>query len=264
VKSLKAKKKLYEVTFLLETGKEISNTVSEDLVVEYRLVRDKELTPELFNRFTEDALLDNITQKAKRFALGKLHSDKEIFAYLEASGADWDTQLKIIAKLRKLGLPEEGTRLDSLFDLAFHAKREGPEKLRFELLTRGFSAELVKALLENADQGEIEDNLQHLFDKKLPKLKKTSLRSAEREMKRHLYTKGYSFAAVENYVNGRSKDFLELIDETGIIKKDYAALDKRYRRQGLTGEKLRLKLIQALERKGYGYGLIKSTIEGSE
>lgn len=261
VKSLKAKKRKYEITFRIGDTEEFVCEVSEDLVVEYRLVKDKELSPDLYRRFLTDLELDAIMQKTKRYVIGKYRSMKEIRKYLEAQNLSYDQQNKVITKLDKLHLTGDEIAVDKLVKTFFFDKRYGTKKIEFDLQNRGFPPELINARVSLIHSKEIEDNLNFLYTKKLPSLKASSLKRAELEMKQYLYAKGYDFSQINDVLVLRKQVFSKYIDEEEQIKKDYFVLEKKYSRLGFSGEGKKYRILQALQRKGYSYGLISQTLE---
>lgn len=261
VKRLKAKKKKYEITFQIEASDDFVCDISEDLVVEYRLVKDKELSPELYKKFLIDLELDTFIQKAKRYVIGKYRSQKETRKYLEALNLTYDQQNKIIAKLEKLHLIDDREAIDKLVGNFFFDKHYGMKKIEYDLRNKGFSTELIFARLSMISTNEVAENLNYLFEKKLPSLRASSLKKAELEMKQYLYAKGYDFAEINEILAIRKQDFSKLINEEEQIKKDYSLIEKKYARLGFSGDEKKYKILQALQRKGYTYGLISQTLE---
>ncbi len=261
VRSLKGSKGQYDIIFDLDGGQEASFRCSEDLIVEYRLLQGRELTTAEYAAFSADQAIDGLMQKAIRYAASAFRSEWEISTYLGSRGADVKAITKIKAKLAKLGLTGDQELTGKLVEALFYDKRHGKERIIFELERRGFPVNIIKATVAGISSRDLEKNLELLFDKKLRDLRGGSKTAAANKMKRYLLERGYGVHDVIEYVDRRQGDFAVVIDEEREISEDLAKLRKKYAREGLDERELRLKLIQALQRKGYHYSLISKHLE---
>lgn len=261
VSRLKKKGKNYEVTFRLANQSESAHFVSEDLIVEYRLIEGKELDPNRFKLFLEAAEMDAFFQKALQYALRADRSLFEMRNYLARMDLEDTQQAKVIVKLTKMGLLNDEKLAENLVNSLFFHKHYGKEKIIFDLQKKGLSMANILQATDSIQPKAVRANLETLFDKKLKDLSENSLRNATIKMQQFLHAKGYHYQEVNRYVTEREADLKALIDEEKQIHQDFQTLSKRYQKQGFHEDQLRQKLMQALYRKGYSYQLINQTLE---
>ncbi len=261
VKQLKKKQKNYEVTFVDQTKTTSIFTVSEDLVVTFRLVRDKELDPESYRLFVTESEIDKVFQKLKRYALINLRSWKEIDHYLDSHEPDLSRRELIKAKIEKENLVDENKTVRE--QVLYHAqvKRHGPRKIAWELRLRGFPETLIQDAIASYPAAQYDDNLEHLFLKRLEKLKNMSVNAARNNIINFLQGKGYDLESIRILLVRHDKDISRMVDNQKEIEREYSAILKRLDRTGVPEERKKSLIIASLLRKGYPYELITRILE---
>ncbi|HOP57182.1 MAG TPA: RecX family transcriptional regulator [Bacillota bacterium] len=261
VNSLKKKNNKYIVSISTPLGKDKEYVVSEDLVVEYRLVKSKILSPDDYAIFLDVCEFDRFFQKAKHWLLFQPRSLSQTREYLEKAGASDSLVEKTIAKLREKHLLDDDDFACRYALILLEDKRFGQRRIAFELAKKGFDPESIKLALFEINHDTIYENMNYLFEKKLPTLGKSSLNAAILTMKHHLGQKGYEASDIQDIMAKRKGEFNQFIDEKKQIEKDYRLVKAKYLRKDLPEAKRRDLTIQALLRKGYSYELIKETVE---
>jgi regulatory protein len=262
VTKLKKVKKNYEVTFRDMDAKETVTTVSEDLVVSYRLVKGKVLDQDTWTRFLSDCVLDKPFQKAKtalcRGPKSQVELDK-LLAPFALTGEEIDT---IIRKLSEQGLFDEPRFSRELVDKMAHDHQMGQEKIRFILVRKGYPSPLIEAALATLSFQDTWASLERLFEKKLAQLKPMSIQKATQTLKTYLLGRGYSIGDVIRFIAGKESLLRETIPQTKGLLTDYPLVKKKYSHKLEDPKQIRQKIIQALLQKGYPYQLIIQVMEG--
>jgi len=261
VNQVKKDKTKYKVSFLFENLEEVSFVVSEDLVVQYRLLRGKEFTDLAYKTFVKDQQMDEFYQKALRFALQKQRSTHEVKEYLLKLDSQTLFVESIILKLDKLTLLNDEKYVTSILEIYFYQKRVGPLKLEELFKQKGIEPTLYKDALFSIQEKDIILNLELLFSKKLPTMKLQSIRKAMMQMKQFLYQKGYSLEVVSSFLLKHQSDFLSVIDEEKLLLLEMQKQQKKYSALELSTFETKQKIIASFIRKGFQYQDIKKILE---
>lgn len=259
----KQKNKTYTVTFLFDDDQTQSFDVSEDLVVEYRLIKDKELSKEMYQSFLISESIDTYFQSTLKYVIRYQKSEKETYEYLMKKGIREELILQIILKLKKYRVIDDERIIEYLFDYQVHQMLSGPEKIRFLFTQKGFSEELTRHHISHYTNQIIEKNLTTLFNKRLSHYKNSSLRQAKNKMMTYLVSKGYEIKQVQAFVIHHQEDFGEVIDESRELKREYTKVLEKSRKLGLTNDVMKQKIIQKLLSKGFQYQDIIKILERS-
>ena len=127
---------------------------------------------------------DNPNKKAFDLALRYLgnreHSRKEIIVKLERKQFNEETVEKTLNRLDELGLLDDRSLAANYVGSRSKKKPSGRYKLRYELLQKGISEEIIEEVLDNYD------SFAHCLEAALKKL--PFLKGEERYKERKLYT----------------------------------------------------------------------------
>ena len=256
---LSKKGKNYQV-IIKRNDKEKTYLVSEDLVIEYRLVIGKEFDQKQMDKLLEEINRDAIYQKVLKYALYKPRTKKEIFVYLD--------KLKIekfgyyITKLEKTKLLNDDLYAKNYIDDAINFKKIGPRKIYEDLRIKGIQEEKIVLYLESYNQATIIENIRYNLEKKVKSISNKTFLQAKKVLINFLLNKGFDYNDINHQINDSLDLIDKYIDENKIIKKEIAYLKEKYHKKE---QKLPLKqyLIQKLLAKGYQYNIIKEYLEGS-
>ncbi|MGD9909266.1 MAG: RecX family transcriptional regulator [Candidatus Izemoplasmatales bacterium] len=258
----KQKNKTYTVTFLIGDNTQ-SFDVSEDLVVEYRLIKDKELTDEMYQSFLLSESIDVYFQSTLKYVLKYQKSVKETYEYLLKKGISEDLIGHVLQKLKKYKVLDDERLIEYLFDYQANQMLSGPEKIRFLFTQKGFSELLIANQLSGYTNQKIERNLTSLFNKRISHYKNNSTRQAKNKMMTYLVSKGYELKQVQAFVIHHQDDISALIDESKELKREYTKVLDKSRKLGLSNDALKQKVIQKLLSKGFQYQDIIKILERS-
>ncbi|MDD5293898.1 MAG: RecX family transcriptional regulator [Candidatus Izemoplasmatales bacterium] len=260
VKMLKREKKQYRVS--LETNEEVKEyVVSEDLVLTYRLLKGTVIEGDRYHHFIEDVRLDPTIQKAKRILQHALKSTQEIHDYLTIQGVVPADQLRIIDTLVASSLLDDCRAIHHLVESAFQMKRQGPERIRFDLLRRGFGEADVNRELYSLKPEAIHQNLEILFSHKIASLRSGSVRGRKMKMQQFLLQKGYSLHDILEVMQAHDDLFESMIDNMIALEQDYQRIKRNLSRRTLDPKDMSRKITERLLSKGYDYHAIKKMLE---
>ncbi len=265
VKSLRqASEGYYQIVFVGDDGVTAPFRLSEDLVVEYRLLVGKSLEEPMFKRFLADLAIDGIYGQALRLIIKTPKTAAEIRTFLHAKTEDPDIAAKAFTKLAARGFIDDRAYALTYFDYHFGIRREGPVKIAFDLDHKGVNREDIREAVGGATAALVEQNLEWLFAKKLPALTGKPKNGGLRAMKIHLYQKGYAPDAVSAFCAAREDRFATATEDTALATADLARIVRRFAGRTYGDYERKTKIIQALMNKGYRYETIKRVMERSQ
>ena len=242
VKKLK-KKGMYEVNFLTFDLK-----VTEDLIVKYNLVPNKEIDNETIELIKKEEVKEEYFLKTLNYISYQMRSEMEIRMYLnklEASSADKEL---IIKRLKDLDFIDDYHYSELILDNCISNKK-GPNKYKEKLFSKGIKE--YAPYLEEFELDAITEAIKKNKDNKkgLPKQKQ------KLALTNKLLSDGFTPALVYSKVS-----VVEFIDNSSeLIDKDIEKLKRKYYK--LKGKELINKLVIALRTRGYDYKLIKSKLK---
>ena len=262
---------MFKVTNLVKKGKNYLITikdeikeyvfkVSEDLIIEYRLLVGKEFDQKEFNSLVNAINKDAYYQKVLNYALFKPRTKKEIFTYLD--------KLKIedygyyLNKLEKLKLIDDLLYAENYINDAFNFKRVGPRKITDDLKLKGIKNELININLNKFKNKTHLENLEFWLEKKLRTLNNKPFYQTQKMLMNFLINKGFDYEDVTSVVNQNQEKIKKEINEDEIIIKEIKYLTTKYHKKDLKVS-LNQYLINKLLAKGYQYSIIKKHLEGS-
>jgi len=265
VKNLRrASNGIYEVTIAGDDGVTAPFRLSENLVVEYRLVPDRKIDDALFAKLVSELDADKLFEAALRHLSRAPKTAAEMRTFLAGKTADAALADRVYAKLCDRGYVDDLAYAIAYFDYRFGVSREGPHKIRFDLDRKGVFRAYAEEAVAGATPALVERNLAWLFDRKLPALRSQPREKAMRAMKGYLVRKGYDPGVALPYCDSRKADFPFGEDETKKAVADLAKAKKRLAGKELSGPAERQKLMQAMKNKGYAYGTIRRVMEETE
>jgi regulatory protein len=230
--------------------------VSEDILVEFRLVKSKVLSTSDFKKLVVANDRDIVYQKLLHYALYKMRCTKEITDYLIKKKIPLEEQKYHITKLRKSKILDDLKYADIYVRESFEFKKIGPNKIVYELNRKRISNDLYDKFINDIKPIDIEENLSYLFNKKLNSMKNKSRRIATQNIKKFLVTKGYSFETVNNFCAKSAHLITEGISEDDVLGKDYLVAIKKYK----DSPHKKKNIISYLVRKGYNFSKVKAIL----
>lgn len=256
VKEVKSKSKKY-IVLINTDGEDKSFTVSEELFIEYRLLKGKELEKKTYEKFLKDYASDVVYQKVLHYALYKQRCTNDIIEYLKRNKVEKSDYSYYLNRLYKSRILDDVLYAKNYIEESFEFKKYGKKKIIYDLESKFIKPELYRDFIDNiTDQKQIE-NIEYLFNKKIASLKPQSIRQAIQKIKTTIVNKGYDISLVNTVVNNHQATIEEKIDEDEALTKDIQYALKKYKNQET---KKNEKILASLLRKGYSYHKIKSKL----
>ena len=187
VKSLKKSRNKYIV--------EIDNEkyeFSENIIVNYRLVKGKEIDSITLLSALRDNSLDSLYLKTERYVINYNKSEKEIIRYLKKKEATKEQIELIINKLRKNKLIDDTNLIKDLIN-SLIKKYNGIKMIEYKLYQKGFDEALIKSALSEIDYDFYCKNLNILYNKIRTKYDKYDNYIRINKIKSYLVSRGYTY-----------------------------------------------------------------------
>lgn len=256
VHSVKPKKRQVLVSF--DDGKNLRDfLVSEELFLDFRLVKGKELTENDYQKFLTAHAKDSIYQKILHFALFKPRCTHEMIEFFERTGIP-ETDFKYyLHKLYTTKIVDDEAYVRSYINDAVELKLYGPRKIVYDLDNKRLKKELYQDVLSEIPKTRILENIRNLFDKKLAGTKPQSVAKAIITIKQFIINKGYDFEDVDLVINENIERIQEKTSEDQALVKDVEQALRKYRQEDKNKKE---KIYGYLLRKGYAYHKIKAKL----
>lgn len=234
--------------------KEEEFLISEDLMVEFRLVKGKELEKEQFFAFKEAYKRDELYQKVLHYALYKQRCTYEIKTYLEKKNIPLESYDYYINKLKKTRILDDVNYAQNFIHEAFSYKLLGPDKIKYELSKKHIHQDMYQQFFDDISFKDIENNVITLLQKKLKSIKKGSYKKAVIDIKQFIVNKGYHFDVVNSVVDAYRDEIRKAVPENESLEKDFQLALRKYQKDKT---KEYQNILAYLLRKGYSYNKIK-------
>jgi regulatory protein len=261
VRKLTPSKKRYTVVFLLEDDSEATFLVSEDLVVEYRLIPGKILDDFAFQAFQKAVHIDEVFQKALAYGIKYPQTVSGMASYLRERSVSIATVEEILAKLMEMRILDDEFYVKSYVERHVRIRHEGKTKITYDLKQKGVSFELITKYLDDIASCDLSAGMDALLDRKLSAFRDKPFRKAVMLMTHHLVEKGYDREQAEAFIESRRFLFHQDAEDETLIKKEYETVLRHLQKQHLTTKDLKEKIIRSLMNKGFPYALIKKQLE---
>lgn len=260
VKTLEKKKKNYVVTFSFNNDL-IPLKISEELILDFRLVRGKILDEKQFNQLKNSINYDTYRQKLTFYTTYKPRTIHEARKYLEKYDIPDNISEKYIDKLLETHILNDEVYAKNYIDEYSSFRHMGPRKIVNDLCKKGIHPSIIESKIKNYTLALMKDNISYLIEKKLKASKNQSIIKAKESVISFLVNRGYEYSLVKEMIDIHRKSFKETIDEDKILMKEYKHYLKKYQR---SDQKISLKeyILPKLMRKGYAYHKINQLIEG--
>ena len=249
------RKKSYTIEIKTDNTQD-SFDISEDIMVEFRLVKGKALSKQEYKKFVEANNKDIIFQKVLYYALYKMRTVHEIKEYLIKKSIPKSEHKYYIDKLKQARIIDDIKFAELYIRESFEYKRIGPKKIQFDLEKKGIYDYTYKRFIEKLKPEDINNNIEYLLKKKLDSIKDKSFNKTIQTLKQFLVRKGYNIVSINLAVDRNNVLITSYINEDKSLLKDYEIASKKYRNK----EDKQKKILTFLMRKGYHYSKIKAVL----
>ena len=192
VKSLKRIGKTNKYNVIID---DITYKFNENIIVNYRLVKGKEVTKDILFKAIKENDYDTLYLKAERYVITYNKSEKEIRRYLKNKDANPNDIENIILKLRKNKLIDDSSLIIDLIN-SLIKKYNGIKMIESKLYQKGFDEALIKKSLFEIDYDLYCNCLNILYNKIRNKYDKYDDYTRINKIKSYLLQRGYTYSDI--------------------------------------------------------------------
>ncbi|ERJ11115.1 RecX family transcriptional regulator [Haloplasma contractile] len=254
----KLKSGFYQITLQNdEKHDELKIKLTEDELIELNLYTKKTVSLDELALLKEKERYSTFYTSALNYISYKMRSELEISHYLDKKECPKDYKEQIIERLKSLGYIDDKRYAIEYVSYQQTMNLKGPMLLKKELFKKGISKSLTTNTLSTYTEDKQACNITQLIKKSTKSTPKKPLRKVKESILKKIINKGYDFQLANEVMNSFAFD-LE-INEDSLIEKELSKLAKKYERKH-EGYELKVKLTQALMRKGFDYELINQHV----
>lgn len=189
----KLKGRAREYSILLDTGQEFS--VHEDTMVEYRLLKGKELSQQLYEQIVAGEQLHKAYMSALQYLSRRAHASGEIQRKLQRRGYEVETIDVVIAKLKQQGYIDDQQMAQMWVQERIEFGKKGRNLIQYEMQQKGFSsAEIAEAFRHVEEDAELA-GAYALLCKRIAHTK-GDLKDRQRKISQYLLRRGFTHTTV--------------------------------------------------------------------
>lgn len=245
VKFKKSKNNLYEIVF----DNDLSVSLYDDVIVKYNLLVNKTFDDKKLKEILDYSDSLGAYYSAIKYIEKRLRCEKEIREYLKKKEYNSGIINKTILRLQKDGYLSHDIYIKSYINDTFNFKSDGPEKIKRDLITLGFSIDEIDPYLEL----DFKSKVNKIIDKKFKSSHNVTENKFKEKMSIYLYNLGYPKDLYIDYLNEIR------IDNSEILIKDYIKLYNKYEKM-YEKDKLMMIIKDKLYKKGYNISEINEVI----
>ncbi len=179
--------------------------IDEELRFKYGLKVDMEIDDD----FIKDILEAEEQNKVKNYALNQLsyrqRSEKELYSSLRRKGFEEKHIQNVIDFCRQNKYLDDRAFTQAFINDKMNLNKYGPERIRYELLMKGVSNEIINRYL-TIDSDEQYEIAFELAEKKFKSYKNNDRNSVYRKMTGYLQRKGYSYDIINKVITNILRD----------------------------------------------------------
>lgn len=232
--------------------------VSEDLLVSYRLFKDRELTDDEFIEIKRKAGFDIGFQLAMNHISYQLRSEKEVRIFLKGKEVALPDVDAIIDRLKELQVLDDDNYAKSYVRTKMRLNDKGPQVIKRELIGKGISADKIEQALD-LYLPEIQEELAlHAAEKVIRQTHGKSHRELLDKIRQNLFKKGFSNDIIQSIMDQLDLE-VDQEDEWEALTKEGT---KQMRRLNNKDQRTKVtKIKQKLFQKGFSSDMIQKFID---
>lgn len=262
VKGLEKKKNKYHVLIEFQ-GKETDYEVSEELILDYRLVTGKILDEIQFKTFMNALNNDKYRQKLMHYCTFKPRTIKEATDYLSAFKMPEKAKESLIKKLVDIHILDDQTYTKQYIQEYSSFRLIGPNKIRYDLKKKGISDALINLYIKSYTHDLIKENISKLIQKKIKSSKNKPLQKLKTSLMTYIVNKGYDYQSVKEVIESLMDHIHKNNNEEEALQKDFDNYVRKYRKSNQS-QSLKAYCLPKLMQKGYSYHIIMKFLEGED
>lgn len=251
---IKKIKKLSNNKYKIEFEDADSIVTYDNVILENNILLKKEIDHDLYMKIGNQNGYYEIYNKAVKYIVTKLRSEKEIIEYLKKYTVEVPLIDKIVKQLKYEGLLNDERYMKAFIEDKVNLTTWGPLKIKNELDKMDMDLEVVNEILDKYDEKLFKEKIKKIISKREKVNKKDSLYILKQKVEKDLFDLGYPKEMIKEYTS------LIDFDEEDIIKKEadkvYSKLSIKY-----NDKTLLLKMKQKLLQKGFSIDSINEILE---
>jgi regulatory protein len=247
VKQVVKNKQYYDIEFTDNT----KLTVSEDILVRFRMLKGMEITDDKLKEIRREAKVQMAFTLALHYLDYQMRSVYEMKKYLRDNDVSSTDAEKIITRLKDMKLLDDESYAGALVRTLIRTTDKGPRLVMQDLKKRGIEDEIsTRAMEEYTDEIE-NDKALHFIEKSQKKYERFSLREKQTKIRTRMMTRGYRSSAIQFAFD----NFEFETNEEEEFEKGLALTEKLWRKYSRLDERKRItKIRQQLFTKGFDLG----------
>lgn len=254
IKVSKHKKDSYQVEF----DNDVTLLVSEDLLVEFRLIKDNELSSDEWDKLVYKASYDRGLQLALNYISYQLRTVQEVDRFLKEKEFTSENRKKIIERLAELQVIDDAFYAQSYVRTQLALSDKGPKQIQQKLKQKGIKETIIQDALQLFDEQSEVDLALRTAMKLNQRIHHKSHRERLQKIRLGLLQKGYQSQVIEQ-VMGQIEIEEDEQEETLALEKAGWLLWRKNQRLSLV--KRRQKVKQGLYVKGFAIEQIQEFID---
>lgn len=169
----------------------VSYEFDEEIILEYRLVENKEINEEILVQAKEKNRVISHYYKAMNYALKYGKNKAQIYDYLKEKGLANSEITMVISMLEKNEIIDENRLINSIVD-SYIRRCYGVIYIESKLYEKQYNKEAIQTVIEAIDYDLYYENLNRLYEKIKDKYDGNSYEK-QVKIKRYLLSRGYTY-----------------------------------------------------------------------
>lgn len=245
--NLRVKKNKITVIYQLNQDEIKQIELDEELVVSYRILKDKVFEEKKWEKILSEASLSTNYKKALNFCRFQMRTTNEIKTYLESLSVEPLIILKMVDRLKSMSfLDDERYVTKFIEDYSYNLK--GPILIQAKLEQKGIESSFIKEALLNYSEEEQLQNILKIIQKEHLRLISYPVNKQKELITQKLLRAGFMYHHIQKQI----EFFTFTSNHQNRLRSDYQKIT-----QSTTDKS---KIIQKLLQKGYHYQEIKTLI----
>ncbi len=171
--------------------------LDEEIIIEYRLVKNKEIENSLLFEILEKNNVSKLYKKALEYSLKYNKNKAQVYDYLINKGAKNSEAAYIIEKLISIKAINDTSLINNLIT-SLIKKGNGKLLIEKKLYEKQFPKELIDEAINNIDYDEYINQLNNLYEKIKNKYNDENSYIRINKIKKYLLSRGYSYSDLDN------------------------------------------------------------------
>lgn len=226
----------------------------DNVMLDNELLYKKNIDKTLYDKIVKDTLFYDIYNKAVKYILKKLRSEKEIRLYLSKQDISTSDTNKIIDKLKSINLINDREYTKAYINDHIYLNKQGINRIKKDLTNLDIDESIIGEELSKVDDTILNSNLNKIIETKIKHNKKYSNNELRMRITSEMVERGYDKALVINIIENNLTTDTDILDKE--FDKIYNKLSKKYQ-----GKELIIKLKQKLYSRGFTIEQINKKIE---